>query len=221
MRIACLSDLHLEFYTAEHLARGGGPVKPAHARMLAETADAVVLAGDIARGGFGVAWAARLFPTLPVVYVLGNHEAYGRDIDATLQECRGAARATPNVHVLADEAVTIGGVRFLGCTLWTDLAINGDPEEGARRVGRGLNDYRRIHRGGAALSPALTRQWHAASREWLRRRLSEGPAVVVTHHGPHVATQPPRFRPPDGDTALAPGFVSDCSELFGPRVPLW
>lgn len=56
-----------------------------------------------------------------------------------------------------------------------------------------------------------------AARAWLAEELARGPAVVVTHHGPHMASQPPPFR----FGPLAPGFTSDCTELFGEQVPLW
>ncbi|MFA9462412.1 metallophosphoesterase [Thiohalorhabdus methylotrophus] len=156
-----------------------------------------------------------------MLYVLGNHEAYGRDLEETYQACRDAARDTANVQVVERGVATIAGVRFLGATLWTDLEITGDREVGAGRVAEGLNDYRLIRYQGRRLQPADTRVLHLGSRSWLAERLAEGPAVVVTHHGPHMDTQPPQFRPPDGDTRLAPGFVSDCGELFGVNAPLW
>ena len=38
----------------------------------------VVLAGDIDRGIKGVVWARQAFPGIPVLYVAGNHERFGR-----------------------------------------------------------------------------------------------------------------------------------------------
>lgn len=69
MRIQLASDLHLEFlrgyFPGERL------IAPAH------QADVLVLAGDIEKGTAGV----ELFSdwTTPVLYVLGNHEFYGRN----------------------------------------------------------------------------------------------------------------------------------------------
>src|SRR5438445_9723562 len=40
---------------------------------------------------------------------------------------RQAAEGT-NVHFLENRAVELGGVRFLGCTLWTDFALFGEAE---------------------------------------------------------------------------------------------
>lgn len=217
MRIACLSDLHLEFYAAGQLQTGGGPVGTWHVERIAAEADAVVLAGDIHKGAAGVAWAANRFPReLPVVYVLGNHEFYGGEVQDVYRQCRTRARGT-NVHVLEGETTTLAGVRFLGTTLWTDFAANGTPALSEARVGEALNDFRRIRYGAEPLQTATTCQWHDRARQWLAARLAEGPAVVVTHHGPHMATQPPCYRYGE----LAPGFTSDCSELFGPGVPLW
>jgi predicted phosphodiesterase len=65
MKIRLLSDLHLEF-------QDWVPPK--------SDADVIVLAGDIHPGVRGVEWARRSFPMSPVVYVPGNHEFYGEDV---------------------------------------------------------------------------------------------------------------------------------------------
>ena len=41
----------------------------------------VVLAGDIHKGDKAVAWAERQFAGIPVLYVHGNHEAYGMNLE--------------------------------------------------------------------------------------------------------------------------------------------
>lgn len=217
-RIAVLSDLHLEFYSDPVVARTCPvPVTEADASRLAKAADVVVLAGDVHVGPAGVEWAASMWPETPVVYVLGNHESYfHREWSETLAACREAAKAT-TVHVLENEEAVVEGVRFLGCSLWTDLAANGTPVLSEEAVWHGLADYRQIKHEGRRLQPGDTRAWHLASRAWLTDRLTEGQAVVVTHHGPHMDTQPPQFR----YGKLAPGFSSDLSALFGPNLPLW
>ena len=66
MRIHVLSDLHFEFQ------------KWRNAIDVNEIeADVTVLAGDIAVGLEGVAWALKAFKR-PVIYIMGNHEFYGQ-----------------------------------------------------------------------------------------------------------------------------------------------
>lgn len=192
MRILVLSDLHLEF---------GNPLKvPADVEY-----DVVVLAGDIhAPGRRAIEWAKlpETFDGRPVVFVLGNHEYYGAEIESELDAMREAAAAS-NVHVLAPGELVVDGVRFLGATLWTDfelpvagkslgnsLEARGWAMKAARMA---MADYSRIHLRDASdavprrLTPNDTLKLHIAERAWLIERLHTpfaGQTVVVTHHGP-------------------------------------
>lgn len=172
MRIHVLSDLHLEF--AEYQPE-------------AIDADLVVLAGDIHVGVQGVRWAQKAFPDLPVVYVAGNHEYY-RNAAPRLTEKLRAEAAGSNVQVLDDEAIEIGGVSVLGCTLWTDLALHGDAQVGEATLADAMMDYRLIRHSPRyrRLRPQDTASFHRRSVHWLRAELlrREGPCVVVSHHAP-------------------------------------
>jgi 3',5'-cyclic AMP phosphodiesterase CpdA len=209
VRLHILSDLHLE----------QGPSGP-----LCAAADAVVLAGDIATGTRGVDWARRWVRDRPVLYVAGNHEFYGHAIPGLIDELRSAA-AGSSVRVLENDEVTFDGVRFLGCTLWSDFDFDG-PErraESMRLCERVVNDYEQIRFGpqARALAARDTRMLHLFSRRWLAERLARphaGPTVVITHHSPLIRTRPPvpQLR------ALAGAFASDVTELMGAeRVALW
>src|SRR4051812_21010890 len=111
MRVLMLSDLHLE-------------VRPFEAADAA--ADVAVLAGDIANGAAGVEWAQRNF-RIPVVYVAGNHEYYDGEFHA-VRERMASAAARSGVELLDCGETTIGKVRFLGCTLWTDYSLVPDED---------------------------------------------------------------------------------------------
>lgn len=204
MRIRLLSDLHLEV----------APFEPPDA-----AADLVVLAGDIHNGAAGIEWARQRF-TGPVIYVAGNHEPYDGEFHAT-QAALGAAAAASGVTLLDCREHVIDGVRFLGCTLWTDYALQG--EAGRRlavdKYGSWLADYRAIRWGerpfGAADSIAL----HSTERAWLAARLGAsfpGPTVVVTHHAPHPGSIPPKF----AAHPLNPAFVTNLEDLMG-HARLW
>src|SRR4051794_28200811 len=102
MKLNILSDLHL---SQGDLATPGSD------------ADLVILAGDIGRPGRAIGWASRI--ARPVLYVPGNHEFYGGSIEGTAAELKRLAAGT-SIRVLDCEQAVIGGVRFLGATLWTD-----------------------------------------------------------------------------------------------------
>lgn len=208
MRLQILSDLHLS---------RGVPDIPA------TDADVVVLAGDIARPAEAVAWARRF--EQPVVYVAGNHEFYGSTLAAT-GSALAALTAGTGIRVLDDAAVVIGGVRFLGSTLWSDFALYGEGELRAAAIVealRSIHDFSRIRvdERGAPFTPHLAAERFARHAAWLDARLDEphhGPTVVVTHHAPSRRSIHPRF---DG-SLINCCFVSEAEALAGGgRAALW
>lgn len=209
MKLHVLSDLHLEF----------APFAPSPT-----DADVVILAGDIGTRLSGIRMARETFDGRPVVYVAGNHEYYGAAIPALTTKLRREALGT-NVHLLENDAVVIDGVRFLGCTLWTDFALFGADDRHAAmlRAETGMNDFRKIRRSPrfGRLRAVDTLAFHRRSTAWLEAALAEpgpGPTVVVTHHAPHRRSVAAEYR---GDP-LAPAFVSHLAPLFdGGRIDLW
>ncbi len=180
MDIHLLSDLHLEF------APFVPPPTPA---------DVVVLCGDIGVGTQGITWAQTTFPHVPVIYVPGNHEFYGTSVERGLDLLRRAALGS-NVVVLDEDTITLGGVRFVGATLWTDFGALGDDARAPLMLaaGRLLNDYEHIqHVDGSPLLPQHTHALHLRARSFLQRTLARrhpGPTVVVSHHAPVRAAFP-------------------------------
>jgi hypothetical protein len=205
VRLRVLSDLHL--------SQGALALPPVDA-------DAVVLAGDIARPAEAIAWARGL--ALPVVYVAGNHEFYGSSFGATIRSLREHA-AGSDVHVLDDDALVLDGVRFLGTTLWTDFALYGQGDLRATAYAeavRLLRDFSRIrHDDGTPFTPDACAARFAAHAAWLDARLAEphaGATVVVTHHAPSRRSIHARF----AGSLLNPCFISDAERLAG-RAALW
>ena len=209
VRLHVLSDLHLEFDWAAPESCD---------------ADVVVLAGDIALGTAGVQWAAAWVPDRPVLYVAGNHEFYGHSFPGLIAELRDAA-AGSTVRVLEDDEIVIDGVRFLGCTLWSDFDFDGvQRRDASMRISQmAVRDYRLIQWewDGRTLEPADTRATHLRSRIWLAERLAEpfdGPTVVITHHQPLITGRPPTR----ALRAVAGAFVSDLDSMMGSeREALW
>jgi predicted phosphohydrolase len=209
VRLHVLSDLHLE-----------------HAPFTVPEVDAdvVVLAGDIAPGTAGIEWMRRHLEGRTILYVVGNHEFYGHELPGLTARLRQAARGT-DIHVLENDELVIGGVRFLGCSLWSDFDFAGaeNRANSMRVCERLVNDYKQIRASDPErpLRPQDTRDLHVASRAWLATSLAvhhDGPTVVVTHHAPLV-----RERPENPLLAAVGGaFASDLSELIdGAAAALW
>ena len=222
MRLHILNDLHLEFADW-----------PRKVDVNAIDADVTVLAGDIGVGLEGVAWALSAFRR-PVVYVLGNHEYYGqRLMPELLAAARAKCRGT-QVHLLENDAVAIDGVRFLGCTLWTDFALFEEEERNVRAMeeeAMKMGDFRQIISGRrdggygknklVPFTPQMAIVRHQASRAWLETELDmphDGPTVVVTHHAPSARSltyQEPTW-------LLDSAYASNLEHLMGTeRVRLW
>jgi predicted phosphodiesterase len=209
MKIRILSDLHLEF-------QRWSPPKA--------DADIVVLAGDIDAGIRGVEWGRRSFPSSPLVYVPGNHEFYGGHMEELKEELFSHGKRF-EVDVLDGRELVIGGVRFLGATLWTDFALQGADRSSIDRAmadaRQGMNDFRLIRYGERrTFRPADARAIHLAQVRWLRAKLAEefvGSTVVVTHHLPHRQSIHPKYQGSD----LNPSFASNLGDLMGPSVSLW
>jgi predicted phosphodiesterase len=120
MNIQLLSDLHLE-------------TNPDFMPSPAPGADVLVLAGDIGSYQAGSALAStgdddfglgrfsplRGWPT-PVLFVPGNHEYDGLDFDQAHARLRQTCERL-GITWLEREVLQLGGVRFVGTTLWTDF----------------------------------------------------------------------------------------------------
>ena len=226
MKLLLLSDLHLEL---SNLALPEGI-----------DFDVAVLAGDIVWPGVQLRdWLQRT-PALrrarAVVAVSGNHEHFDRVLQHEAAAMQQAARAcvAPPLHLLDCAELQLDGVRFLGCTLWTDFELRidtpdgpmSDRERGIATASRVMADYRTIgwcDAPGAAprpLTPHDTVRLHRQQRQWLQDRLAEpfaGPTVVVTHHGPHRQSLAPRFA---GDW-VSTAYVSELPASFFEVPVLW
>ena len=239
MNIQLLSDLHLE--SNPHFTPRPVP-----------GADLLVLAGDIGSyqngsqllalgiADFGLARFSPLplsqggagWPT-PVVFVPGNHEYDGLDFDEAHVRLRTTCERLGIVWLERGSAVLLG-VRFIGCTLWTDFdalttdrAFTGGVTLAEQlkmrdKALRAANYYlRKNHalRGGAPLLADAVREEGLASQAWLRDALAvpfKGKTVVVTHFAPSLRSADPRY-------GLSPGTAGFCNALDDllPMATLW
>ena len=242
MNIQLLSDLHLES-------------NPYFKPLPQLGADVLVLAGDIgsyqsgslltslgitdfglrrfsplpaAQGGAG-------WPT-PVLFVPGNHEYDGLEFDEADVRLREACRRL-GILWLERESVQLQGVRFIGCTLWTDFdaltaVAGGAPptspvtlagqlkmrEKAFRAANFYLKKNHALRQGEPLLAEGM-REESLRSQAWLRSALAvpfDGPTVVVTHFAPSLLSADPRY-------GLTPGTAGFCNALDDllPLAKVW
>ncbi len=232
MKIQLLSDLHLE-------------VDPAFAPEPAPEADVLVLAGDIGAlpestmGAHGTEdWClTRFAPVLarwpvPVLFVPGNHEFDGVDLDRGRERLREVVGRL-GITWLDCQIVVIDGVRFAGTTLWADfdalsdrpdgqpgaLAYNLQMREKAFRAANWYLERAATLRGGRLFDAEAMREEGLACQAWLRAALAvphAGPTVVVTHFAPSLRSHDPRY-------GLTPGTAGFCNALdaLTAQADLW
>ncbi|MHA6645862.1 metallophosphoesterase [Mesorhizobium sp. A623] len=212
MKIWLFSDLHLEYADLRQ-------------PLVIPDADVCVIAGDLCRApANGVHWLAKhIALEMPCIYVAGNHEFYKGSIREGLEDGHAAANQFPDVHFLENESVTIGGVRFIGTTLWTDYRIEGHPRLAMFNARERMNDHKQIARQRnpwQRFVPEMAYRMHQDSRRFIETTLKADQlkTVVVTHHLPLAKSVPSRFK---GDLLNA-AYASDLTDVIEEGRPaLW
>ena len=204
MKIQVLSDLHLEFHN---------PLP-----VLADGLDVIVCAGDLAPINTGEA------PR--ILYVPGNHEYYGTDIDRARKQLAEEC-ATHGITLLDTDAIVIDDVHFIGTTLWTDFLLHGIADEpGAHRAALGISDFDgwiQHERGTGRFTTYESVRRHREERAFIEAELADAErdgttAVVITHHAPTPRSIALRFQ----GSRLNPAFASNVEPLIARYQPaLW
>lgn len=211
MKLQLLSDLHLESESFDPVPAPG--------------AELLVLAGDIDSTWAGLARFAR-WP-VPVVFVPGNHEFDGRDIDETGHDLRQHVEALGHVWLERRSAVLRGAdgrrIRFLGTVRWSDFDLFGAPNRArSLRAGAYFQRVMRATRQGQPFDANAVREEALACRAWLGEALAE-PAegrwdatVAITHFAPSLLSGDPRY-------GRQPGTASFCNadDDLLPRASVW
>lgn len=178
-RLWVLSDLHLETTPYPQAYR---PARPAF--------DVLVVAGDIFEGDYNRALqvVAELADGRPSVFVMGNHEYWNGAVAADLETARAQARRL-GVTLLEGDEAEIGGLRFLGGTLWADGRLGGRNVTGWALTGEPIEVSAGVE-GHRLLTNSDAGRLHQQLRTRLETQLAGAredsrPVVVVTHHAPH------------------------------------
>jgi hypothetical protein len=234
MKLAIMSDLHLEF-DRDDLERAGrdsdDPRFAFYLRPPQPDADVLVLASDIDTGTSGIDWASRKF-RIPTVMVMGNHELYrGDELHGLVAESRRMAKEVERrIIFLEQETCTYAtpagdAVRVIGAALWTDFGLYDDPRISMNDAARRINDFRLIsirdQNGCRRLIPEDTARLHEAARAFIEAALAkpfEGKTVVVTHHAPSPRSIDRKYK----GSLLNPAFASNLEDLIERYQPeLW
>jgi Icc-related predicted phosphoesterase len=207
LKIHVLCDLHVEFgnFTVPDVG-----------------ADVVVFAGDVHIKDRGLQWIFDQDFKVPVIYVLGNHEYYREKFPGLIDKLKREAEGT-NVRVLENDSVEIGGFRFFGCTLWSDMELLGNQHAASIAAAESMTDYWLIRHSKTyrRLSPKDTIAWHSRSVRKLREFLESGDpdrSIVVTHHAPSIQSIADRYK----KDQLSAAFASNMEEFILEHQPrLW
>lgn len=211
MRLQLYSDLHLETEDFQPSPTPG--------------AELLVLAGDVDSSWAGLHRFAD-WP-VPVIFVAGNHEFDGRELDTAWAGLRERCEALGFTMLERQRLVLTGAdgrrVRFAGTVRWSDFDLFGEAQrERAMRSARYFVDVMRATRGGVVFDASAVREEALACRAWLAAELAQ-PAdgrwdatVAITHYGPSLRSADPRY-------GAQPGTASFCNadDDLLPFADLW
>lgn len=221
MKIALMSDLHLEFDpgvltgevndTQDSLYEGQARYESfqslSRVYQEGDKDTVLVLAGDIGVGDTHKAFVVEMARRFRhVVFTAGNHEYYHGELHWTNSELQAIEELAPNISYLNPGSVVLkdadgSEVAFVGATLWTDYNKN---DLLARRfAGSRMNDFNCIRiRDSFGQRPYLTpedvveiNREHAAYmlRELSAHRDLGRKVVFISHHAPHRRSAHPRY----------------------------
>ena len=205
MKLHILSDLHCEFEDYQYIETDS---------------DVVILAGDTNLKDKGVVWALDSIKNKPVVYILGNHEYYGSAYPKLLNSLKEKCNGT-NIELLENGVFSYENVNILGCTLWTNFELFGDPRVYGYECQQVMTDYKKIR-----VSPKFSKlrsmdvaSIHRRSVKWLASELQIRPGqknVVVTHHAPSPNSLPETRK----HESTSAAYASNLKGLIGEHNPL-
>lgn len=210
MKIQLLSDLHLETETFD-------PRPTPDAELL-------VLGGDI--DSSWRAFDAFAGWPVPILYVAGNHEFDGRDVDAAWPALRARCAAV-GITMLERESLVQRGrdgrrVRFVATIRWCDFDLFGEARrEQAMRAAGYFMRLMGSTRGGAPYDAAAVRADGIACRAWLADELGRmsgdwDTTVALTHFAPSLRSADPRY----GERASTASFCNADDALL-PLASTW
>jgi predicted phosphodiesterase len=201
-RIRLLSDLHLELHK----------LNPGDLNFK-KTADIVILAGDIGNpysDEYENLIQILMLTHSKVIIVAGNHEYYSSrpmtEIDDNIRKL-----CDDDVHFLQKDSLIIDGIKFVGCTLWSQVE---DPA-----LCKYMNDFEKIHQ----MTFQKYNTEHQSHKEWLVNEVmmeknGYDKLCVITHHLPSYSLIDLKYV----DDPLNPFFASHTfSAVDHKNIDVW
>ena len=235
MKIALVSDVHLEFGDLEFANDSG--------------ADVLILGGDICVGAdmtqrdpyntMGEHYRSNRFHAFferccerfpHVIFIVGNHEHYHGDFAKTVPHFKDVLGYLPNLHILEKETFVLNDITFIGGTLWTDM--NKRDIRTLHEISRMMNDFRCVdnsakladQRGwGGRFTTTDAADDHDAMVEYIQLMIEgkwDQKFVVVGHHAPSRLSTHPRYA---HEAIMNGGYSSELDNfiLDHPQIKLW
>ena len=235
MKIALVSDVHLEFGDLEFANDSG--------------ADVLILGGDICVGAdmtqrdpyntLGEEYRSNRFHAFferccerfpHVIFIVGNHEHYHGDFAKTIPHFKDVLGYLKNLHILEKETFVLDDVTFIGGTLWTDM--NKRDIRTLHEISRMMNDFRCVdnsakladQRGwGGRFTTTDAADDHDAMVEYIQLMIEgkwDQKFVVVGHHAPSRLSTHPRYA---HEAIMNGGYSSELDNfiLDHPQIKLW
>ena len=235
MKIALVSDVHLEFGDLDFVNDSG--------------ADVLILGGDICVGAdmaqrdpyntMGEQYRSNRFHDFfqrcssrfpHVIFIVGNHEHYHGDFAKTVPHFKDVLGYLPNLHILEKETFVLDDITFIGGTLWTDM--NRRDNRTLHDISRMMNDFRCVdnsaktedHRGWPGrFTTTDAANDHDAMVAFIDQTIAANPAgryVVVGHHSPSRLSTHPKYQ---GQFIMNGGYSSELDDFIQdrPQIKLW
>lgn len=159
-----------------------------------------------------------------VLYVPGNHEFYGGEIEQSVDDMRSYLKQFRNIIIMDNDLVSIDNVRYIGSTLWSGMNHRNPLTMLAAKDM--INDYRYIKRKKSGkevlITPEDTVDMFEKNVDFINKMIEISPFetnVILTHHAPSYKSVPSKF-----ERNIANGaFVSDLEYLLCERtsVSVW
>lgn len=154
---------------------------------------------------------------------VGNHEFYG--CESLLQsecELREQVKAFPNIHFLQCDEIIVHGIRFLGCTGWSQMTSCGlNYQELVMETAEvRISDFSLIKVEGLAFTARDCVSLGKQESAWLERQLainSKEPTIVITHFAPALEFRNKRF-PVDVLSGYFCNDYIDLIEAYSPKA---
>lgn len=213
LKLQIISDVHLESNSTFPLIN--------------KSADVLVYAGDVGEGLskiFLYFTKVRLETSSPIIYVLGNHEYFGKYLASAFGDVKTFLKTIPDIFVLEKDSKIIDDVCFIGTTLWTNF----DDYRGEQAVQAGMPEYRAVRttdqycRTKLITTRSIVKE-HLKCKEYIEEEIINAKrnklkTVIVTHTCPSFKCATEKEK----KGVLVGAFYTELSEFISCKRPdLW